>query len=56
MQGIALAVGVSVEKVAEVAQVRPSLGRFELPERADLLTQTERAAVLAVIDAILNAS
>lgn len=46
---------VSVDEVLQAAGQRPRLGRFEMPRRADRLTENERAAVLGVVDAILNA-
>lgn len=46
---------VPVAEVLQAAGQRPRLGRFDLPRRADRLTETERAAVLGVVDAILNA-
>jgi transcriptional regulator with XRE-family HTH domain len=54
LQGLALATGVSVGKLAEVGALPTVPTPFELPERAQMLTQRERKAVLAVIDAFLG--
>lgn len=45
-----------VDEVLQAAGQRPRLGRFELPRKADRLTEDERAAVLGVVDAILAAA
>lgn len=47
---------VSVDEVYAAAQIRPRLGRFELPTRADRLDDGQRKVVLSVVDAILNAA
>lgn len=49
-------VGVHMDEVLIAAGKRPSLGRFDLPARADRLDRKERKVVLAVIDAILDAA
>lgn len=46
---------VSVDEVLEAAGQRKRLGPFRLPRRAERLTESERAAVLGVVDAILDA-
>lgn len=55
-EGIALALDVPVATVLQVAGQRIPLGRFVLPPRAETLTKSERAAVLSVVDAILQAA
>ncbi|RIJ76656.1 hypothetical protein D1871_11325 [Nakamurella silvestris] len=52
---LATALDLPVSDVLRAAGQRPRLGRFVLPKRADRLTQSERVAVLTVIDAILAA-
>lgn len=47
---------VDVNEVLDAAGQRTRLGRFELPRTADRLDESERAAVLGVVDAILRAS
>lgn len=56
MEGIAAAIEVPIEDVWK-AVGRPvhNLGPFVLPERAAGLTQKERRAVLAIVDALLAA-
>lgn len=53
---IATMLGVDENEVRRRAGQRPRLGRFELPARADRLQQPERAAVVAIVDAILDAA
>lgn len=53
---IATMLDVAVSDVLRAAGQRPRLGRFELPRRADRLTDGERQAVVGVVDAILNAA
>lgn len=53
---LATMLGVDVDVVLEAAGQRKRLGRFDLPRRADRLTESERDAVLGVVDAILNAT
>lgn len=53
---IATMLGVPVDLVLQAAGQRPRLGKFELPSRADRLTETERASILGVVDAILGAA
>lgn len=55
-EGLALALDLPVATVLQVAGQRIPLGPFELPARAETLTKAERAAVLAVVDAILQAA
>lgn len=52
---LATMLGVDVDQVLVAAGQRPRLTRFELPMRADRLTESERKAVLGVVDAILEA-
>lgn len=52
---LATMLGVPVAAVLQAAGQRPRLGKFELPSRADRLTESERTAVLGVVDAILDA-
>lgn len=47
---------VSVDEVLTAAGQRKRLGPFRMPRRAERLNETERAAVLGVVDAILNAA
>jgi hypothetical protein len=54
--GLATMLDVSVSQVLAAAGQRPRLGRFALPRKADRLNDKERRAVLAVVDAILDAS
>lgn len=54
-QGIALAIDVPLDVVMTAAGLPMTPGPFELPARADLLTSKERAAVIAVLDALLDA-
>lgn len=53
---LAVALDVPGSKVMAAAGQRPRLGRFELPRRADRLTEHERGVVVSVVDAILEAS
>lgn len=53
---LATMLGVHVDDVLLAAGKRVRLGRFTLPERADRLDRKERKAVLAVVDAILDAA
>ncbi|MGL5828861.1 MAG: hypothetical protein ACRC0L_04740 [Angustibacter sp.] len=55
-QGIAQALEVPLEQVLRLAGQRVPLGPFTLPERADTLVPAERAVVLSVVDAILDAA
>lgn len=52
---IATMLDVPVDQVLAAAGQRKRLGPFELPRRADRLTDQERHAVLGVVDAILDA-
>lgn len=52
---LATMLDVDIDVVLEAAGQRRRLGRFELPRRADRLTEPERAAILGVVDAILSA-
>lgn len=52
---LATMLDVDVNEVFAAARVRPTLGKFKLPTRADRLTEEQRAVVLAVIDTILDA-
>lgn len=47
---------VPVEEIQTAAGQRPEAGPFVLPPRADRLKPNERQAVLAVVDAILDAA
>lgn len=53
---LATMLDVDVDVILRAAGQRVRLGRFELPKRADRLTENERAAVLGVVDAILDAA
>lgn len=53
---LATMLGVPVDLVLQAAGQRPRLGKFELPSRADRLTESERASILGVVDAILGAA
>ena len=53
---IATMFDVAVSDVMVAAGQRPRLGRFELPRRADRLTDQERDVVRGVVDAILDAA
>ena len=53
---LATMLDVDVDEVHAAAGIRPSLGRFELPTRADRLDDQQREVVLAVVDTILRAS
>lgn len=55
-EGVALALDVSVETVLRLVGQRIPLGPFVLPKRADTLIPSERASVLSVVDAILDAA
>lgn len=55
-EGLALALDLPLQDILEVAGQRIPQGPFELPRRADTLTKAERAVVLSVIDAILDAA
>lgn len=52
---LATMLGVNVNEVLEAAGQRKRLGPFELPRSADRLDESERQAVLGVVDAILRA-
>ncbi len=53
---LATMLDVDVDVVLAAAGQRPRLDKFELPERANRLNESERAAVLGVVDAILAAA
>lgn len=53
---LATMLDVSGGDVLKAAGQRPRLGRFELPRRADRLTERERQAVITMVDAILDAA
>ena len=53
---LAVMLKVKVDEVLVAAGQRKRLGRFELPRRADRLTERERQIVLDVVDAILEAA
>lgn len=55
-EGLALALDLPLETVLGAAGQRIPLGPFVLPPRAETLTKSERAAVLSVVDAILDAA
>lgn len=55
-EGLALALDLPLEAVLGVAGQRIPQGPFVLPKRADTLTKSERAVVLSMIDAILDAA
>lgn len=55
-EGIAEALEVPVTQVLRLAGRRIPQGPFVLPRRADTLTKNERAVVLSVVDAILDAA
>jgi hypothetical protein len=55
-EGIALALEVPLATVLKVAGRRIPQGPFVLPRRAETLTKSERAVVLSVVDAILDAA
>jgi len=53
---LATMLDVHVDVVYAAARMRPRLGRFELPTRADRLDGAQRQVVLSVVDAILDAA
>lgn len=53
---LATMLDVGIDVVLEAAGQRRRLGAFELPARAERLTESERAVVLGVVDAILEAA
>lgn len=53
---IATMLDVPVDRVLLAAGQRPRLGKFDLPRRADRLTEDERGVVVGVVDAILSAA
>jgi hypothetical protein len=53
---IALMLKVKVDEVLLAAGQRKRLGRFELPRRADRLTEREWELVVGMVDAILDAA
>ncbi|HET8615478.1 MAG TPA: hypothetical protein VFL94_08135 [Actinomycetales bacterium] len=55
-EGIAQALEVPVTDVLKLAGRRIPQGPFVLPRRAETLTKSERAVVLSVVDAILDAA
>jgi hypothetical protein len=55
-EGIAQALEVPVADVLKLAGRRIPQGPFQLPRRAETLTKSERAVVLSVVDAILDAA
>jgi hypothetical protein len=55
-EGIAQALDVPVTDVLKLAGRRIPQGPFVLPRRAETLTKSERAVVLSVVDAILDAA
>lgn len=55
-EGIAEALEVPVDDVLRLAGRRIPQGPFVLPRRAETLTKSERAVVLSVVDAILDAA
>ena len=52
---LATMLDVDVADIYVAAGIRPTLGRFELPTRADRLDDQQRSVVLAVVDTILRA-
>jgi transcriptional regulator with XRE-family HTH domain len=54
LDALADVLGLSRRRVREAAGREPGLGPFVLPEGADLLDREERAAVLAVVRALLR--
>lgn len=54
--GLAAMLDMSASEILEAAGQRRRLGKFSLPRRADRLDDKERRAVLAVVDAILDAA
>lgn len=52
---LATMLDVPVGDVYAAARIRPRLGRFELPTRADRLDDSQRQVVVSVVDAILQA-
>ncbi|MGL5858051.1 MAG: hypothetical protein ACRC35_06545 [Angustibacter sp.] len=55
-EGIAEALDVPLNRVLRLAGQRIPQGPFVLPKKADTLTPSERATVLSVVDAILDAA
>lgn len=55
LDALADVLGLSRRAVRSAAEREPNLGPFVLPEAADLLDREERAAVLAVVRALLRA-
>lgn len=53
---LATMLDVPVAQILMAAGQRPRLGRFELPQRADRLTPPERATILSMVDALLDAT
>lgn len=53
---LATMLDVPPERVYAAAGVRPRLGRFELPPRADRLDDQQRQVIISVVDAILAAA
>ena len=53
---LATMLAVGEDEVRRAAGQRPRLGPFELPPRADRLSESERGVVLSVVDAILSAA
>lgn len=52
---LATMLDVHVDDVYAAAQIRPRLGRFEMPTRADRLDQRQRAVIMSMVDALLEA-
>ena len=53
---LATMLDVDINDVYAAARIRPRLGKFDLPTRADRLDDKQRRIVLGVVDAILDAS
>ncbi len=55
-EGLALALDIPLPEVMQLIGQRIPQGPFRLPKKADTLTPAERAVVLSVVDAILDAA
>lgn len=55
LQGVALAIDVPLSQVLEAAEQEPRETEFRLPKKAAKLTQADRKAVEALVNALLDA-
>lgn len=55
LEAFSAVLGVSLEILEQAAGVPATVGEFKLPKRADKLSRSERAVILSMIDALIDA-